>query len=825
VSPATALARFALRAACLAMAAAAAEAPPLAARIDGLLSAARSAGRPADARARLDEAETLLKELGGKLDALQRGFFRADILRLRGRVATRTWRREPARAAVRQEARKNLLLAVEEYARMVKLCEGRLDRLEPRIAHADLQRNKPWRELRGYISRANYGEAWSFYRLGLLAEEAADRKRSLDQAVERFSSFTAKGYRKHPIVADCFLGQALCSYELERYFEVLKLLKPARPNNTPPDLFQRMTYLRIQAAQAYGSHLEAENAARQYFDALPAGRKLDPVELGMALERARCLSVLADPKRNPEYHGLFRGRLDEVAKVVYAHGEPWRTELAGVLGTGGGATPLKCLARARELFGARKFRQAVAEAEKGISLAATATDPTVLADLRYAAAAGLANLGEDVEAFRAMADFLARYPADRRAGELCTTAVRTGRRAIAASPPLPPKEFLDFLSLLEKRFAKHPEAAKLAWHRASVMLQAGRFAEAGRLLRAVPAASPVYLLAQYGLAAAAAKQAEALAAGPADANALAELLDGSSLGVRNFARSAGKALGGQELQAAGAVIDVGVVTARRYLELSPPRPKAVLELLGGMDGLAALRDRAAMDRRALRLRAHLAGGNVEAAVAEGAGLLKAVEASDAEAIRSSAEAVEAMAAALDRLVAAGRSEPATRLGEQLVRMQRALLGYVTGSKDPQVRRREPAARLKLAESLRKLGRHTQAMAEYEWLLGNTPRRQSGRAARGLALCCEQTQRYARAADRWAALARGTEKNTDPWYEARYHWIWCLHRQGRRDDARKLLAYFRLRNPKIAIRKWQARFDELAGRIGLPASAPARGRAK
>jgi len=804
----------------LAVCCAAAGAEAIDVRIGRLLSEARSAASSAGAEAKLRQAEKLLDEAGGGIDSTARGFLHADILRARGRRAVMDWKRDPTTDALREKARKNLHQAIDEYARLVKVCEDRLDGLEARLGHADPSRSQRWRVLTGQISRANYCEAWSHYNLGLIAEDGAGRKRRFNHAIERFSSFTAGDYRNHPIVADCFLGQALCHYELKQHFQVLELLKPVRASNTPAGTFKRMTYLLIKSAQAYGSYLAAENAAKRYFDALPASHKLDVIELGMALERARCLSRLADPRQNPEYHKLFRGRLDAVAKTIYSHGDPWRAELAGILGRSTGATPFKCLSRARALFKSGKFAEAAAEAEKGIAAATNKTDPVVLADLRYARAAAIANQNQPLETFRAAADFLRRHPGDRRAGGLCRTALLAGRGALKATPNLPPGEFLEFLAWMEKQFPARPEVKQLPWYRAAVSLDAGRFRQVERLLGPVRADSPVYLLAQYGLAVAAAKQAEALARdGKADPNAMAGLLDRSAGAAGRFVEAAaGREMSAPERQAAGIVVDVAVATARRYLELPSPASARALALLEKLDGLSSHRGRAARRRLALRGRAHVLSGDVEAAGQCISKLLDSPAAADGQAARAFADMVGPLAERFDRLTEAGKADAAARLGGQIVRMQNLLLRYVTESTDPAVRRREAAVRLALAEMLRKLARHAEAVGQYQWLLRNTPQREAGAAIRGLAICQEEMRRYGLAAGRWRVLANGLKKNTNGWCEARYHWIRCLYRDGRRDQARKLLKYFRLQHPKIAVGEWQAAFDALGEEIGGAAAA-------
>ena len=790
-------------------------------RIERLLSEVRSAGTLAEAEQRLRRAEKLLEIRGAKIDSTTRRFLQADIRRARGRWAAMAWRRRPTgNDALRETARKELGAAIGEYTGLVQLCEDRLDAMESRLGPGDPSRNRSWRTLRGQISRANYCEAWSHYNLGLIAADEARRKGRFDQAVERFSSFTARGYRNHPIVADCFLGQALCHYERKQYFQVLELLKPARASNTPADIFKRMAYLLIKSAEAYGSYLAAENCAKRYFDALPASHKLDAIELGMALERAKCLGVLADPKQNPEYHKLFRGRLDAVAKAIYARGEPWRTELARVLGRNSGATPFKCLSQAQTLFKSGKFAEAAAKAGEGIAAATAETPPAVLADLRYVRAAAAVNRGKPLEAFRAAGEFLRNHPADRRAGGLCRAALRAGREALQAKPPLPRDDFLGFLAWMEKRLPTHPEAKRIPWYRARVFLDAGRLREAERALGAVPADSPVYVLAQYGLAVAAAKQAEALARrGKADPKEMARLVDGSARAVERFVASAGRRkMSDVELQAARTVVDVAVATARRYLELPAPRPARAVAVLDRADKLAAYRGRAGRQRLALRCRAHLLAGDMAAAERAFSGLLRSPVAADGNAPPVLASLLGPLMDPFDRLTKAGKTEAAAGLGGRMARMQERVLRSVSASPTPAVRAQEGAARWLLAEILRKVGRHAEAAGQYEQLLPNTPKRKAGPVLRGLAICQEKSRRYASACERWQALAGGLKKKTDGWYEARYHWFWCLYQQGRRDDARKRLAYFRLQHPRIATGIWQAAFDALGQEMHLPPSS-------
>jgi len=788
-------------------------------RIGRLLTEARAAPSVALAETKIRQAEKLLADQAGTLDQTDRAFLRADILRSRGRVGVIAWQRDPTDAKLRTGAGKHLTEAVETYGRLVKACEDRLDQIEVALGSRDPSKNEQWRRFNGLVSRANYCEAWSRYNLGLLAADEKQRQERLGKAIELFSSFTAAGYRKHAIVADCFLGQALCLYEQRHYFRVLELLKPARPENTPPAVFKRMTYLRIKAGQAYHKYYETEQSAKQYFDALPAGHKLDAVELGMAVERARCLAVLADAKRNPEYYKLFRGRLDEVSKTIYRHGEPWRTELAKALGKSTDATPFGCLTRARASFTARKFDEAADWAEKGIAAAGAETEAAVLGDLRYALAAARLNGSQWLKAYQAAERFLVHHAADRRAATVVNSGLQAGLKAMKADPPLPPERFGQFLAMLRQQFPTHAEVRKLPWYQAQLALAAGRFDRAEQLLTAVPAGSPIYLEAQYGLALAAAKQAEPLIGKPDAAKKAVVLLDRAAAAIGRFLAAAGKAPVGDK-QLIEAAVGVAVTAARWNLQLAAPRPAEALRLLDRLDATAAVARRAGARRLAIRVQALVASGRMAEAAGHVDQMLLASSAGKGAAADTLAQIAQPLSAEVDRLLSAGQTDAAKRLGRQVAEIHDRLLRHVQQSEEASIRSQEPAAREQLAALLVKLDRPIDALPHYKWLTEKTPRAKAGRAMRGLADCYERTRQYTLAAGQWGILARGLKKDTEPWYEARYHWIWCLHKQGESARARKVMRYFRLQHPTIASGPWRQRFDELSRRLAEPATQAA-----
>ena len=805
-------------------AAADANAPATEAGIARLLTAARAARTAELAEPMLAKAETAFTRLARPADTsgtIDRAFLKADVARARGSVAAAGWKRDDSRDDLRQSGRKALLSALEQYVGLVVRCEELLDKLESRIGQKDPSKVPQWKHLRGCVSRANYSEGWCQYHLAVLAEDAKQRNDRLGRGAERFAGFTAKGYGRHPIVADCFLGQALCQFELGQYFQVLELLKPARADNTEADLFKRMTYLRIEAGQAYGSHLAAESAAKAYFDSLPAGHRLDEVELSMAVARAKCLAALADPAKNPDYHKLFRRRLDAVGRTLYDAGPPWRASLAKILGESSGDSALQCLARARALLAEKNSAGSAAEAERGLGLAGKDGDPSVSADLRYALAAAALGAGDNARACRAARDFIRHSPAGSRHAEMARVAVQAGLAAMTAKPPVTAAEMLELLALVERRVPESPQARHAAWHRAKVLLAAGRYAEVAAALEGVGPSSPVYAEAQYGLAVAAVKQVEQLASAPgADANSQEALLDLASAAVGRFVSAKGSERGVEDGEKTSErVAKVALAVAQRYLELPAGRSEGAIRVLNSAAKLLPEGTAGARRGMALRAWAQFAGGKTDAGRTLEALLAPGGDASDTADVL--AALVGFLSARFDRL--SGQEAKAARAaGEQLVRVWEVLLADV--AKVPPSRRqaREAAVRLPLAQTLLRLGRFAEARPHFGWLVERLPAARAGQAIRGLALCEELAGRPDLAGERWAVLARGLEKSTSPWYEARYHWVWCILRQGRKDDARRMLAYFRLQHPAIVDENWRAKFDELARQLGLEPAATAPG---
>jgi len=782
------------------------------ARITTLLADAVAAPTKAAAEAKLREAELLFQSARARLDELTRGFLTADIKRTRGRMLAMAWQRagakDPDRATLRDKARRSLLVALDEYARLQKLSEDKADAIERRLGTADPAENKQWREACGSISRANYAQAWTNYTLGMLATKA-EREAYLKKALERFVGFTADGYRKHPIITDCFLGHALCLYELKRHFEITRLLEKATPRNTPPGTYKRMTYLLLKAYKALsdpGPSLKLEEAAKRYFDSLPAGHKHDGVELDMALTRARNLGALA--KAMPAYAARFQMRLDKVARLVYSYGEPWCSQFARALGKSAGGKSFTCLVRAREHFTAQKFEQAIAEANKGIAAADAKSSTVLLADLRYTKAAACWNLKRWRDAHLAAFEFLQHHRSDRRAPEMCRRALQAALNARKARPPLAAADFIRFLNFAERNFAREPEVQKAPWYRATLLLESKQYQRAEQALRRILPRSKLYRQAQYGLALAAYRQAEAAAeAKHGDAEALTRLLARAATAVSRSLDALSGDLREDERPLVKSAATLALATVRRLLALPVPDHATALGLLGRTESLRDLGDEVVAQRLALRIEANVLARRTDVATKLIDALLErgTIDPHLAQAFANVADPLERE---YERLENATRYDEAKGLGRKLVRIYTLLLRHVSRSPDKRVRAQGISVRRRLARGLQRLGDHKKAIPHYKRLVAKVPRETSGDVLRGLAVAYEHTRSYEAAIATWRVLSRGLKQKSDEWFEARYHLIRCYLRAGRRDQARKLLDYLKLQCPRLEAGKWTGQFKKL-----------------
>ena len=782
-------------------------------RVEQLLAAADADAKVADAEAKLTEAEKIVNDRGSRFDASTQLFLRAEVYQTRGRVYAKAWKAQPAHAALRNRAFRASLLALDEYVKLADSLEDRLARLEDRIT-GELARNRNWKQVAGELSRTNYQQAWTLYNIGVIALTPDEQKTYLRRALDVVDDFTDEGYRSHPIIAQCFLIQALCHYELKEYAKVLTDLKKAVYENTPGEVFKRMTYLRIKSYQALDSDADAEKVGQEYFRKRAAGLKPDTMELRIVLARVRSLAALTEAGRDPVNAEDYQKELDKLSRVLYSQGEPWRSEMARITGARGKVTAFSSLVSARERFAQDRFKDAAETAAKGLALADGATDAKVIVDLRYTRAAALFNDGQWLAAHQAAHDFVVRHGVDPRARDLCRRALTAGLKALKEKPPLTRDDFRKFLAFAESRFPGLDGLDKARWYRANLLLTEKKYTQARAVLQGVAPGAPVYLLAQYGLALAAYRQAEtALAKEPPDDAMAAALLGLSADAVERFVTAAaGREMSADEREAAGGIVDIAVASARRLLRLTRPRTVEAVVLLDRIDRMKSLKERAASERLALRLEANIARGKIAEAVKLVDALVKNPEATG-EVAHVLAGVVTPVEREVERLTAAGKTAEAQSLARTVVNIYVFILRYAAAG-DDLLRDQEDAIRQRLAGALVETGRYRQAKQQYEWLVRKPLHEKSGSVIRGLAVCHTELREYPEALKRWQVLARGLKRESKDWYEARYYVILCHKESGEGDRARTMLQYFLMQNPEIKVAPWDKHFRELARKMGL-----------
>jgi len=835
-------------------------------RIGRFLGDALAAKTDAEAEAKFQEAEALLKSARDRLDPIEADFLAADIARSRGQRAWTEWQKDPKapKAELHDKARELLTSALRDYDRLREACQKKIDEIEEQAGDKDVTKDSKWIKASNSLSRARYQVAWQQYRLGDLSDketEAEARAGRFEKALEQFGVFTEGKQFTHPVVLDCLLGQCLSQYELKRYapliesletdFKILGQLRGGVRDKTRWAILKRMMYLLIKAhdGTAAGSPSpKLEAAASLYFDAMPFGYSPDALDLELALIRARNLAALlrADdaetgglPAIRQRNAPAYTATLKQIEDMLELVGDPWITDFDKALGRPPRKTATKEFSRAAELFNKKEYKEAVAVADQALAAAERAGKGKsgALASLRFVRAAAYWNTQSWREAFDAAFDFLQRYPKDSRASAMCRRALQAGLKAASAAPasghpPLDSASFLRFLRFATENFPDEPEIQKAPWYRAQMMIEAKEDRQAEQVLQAIRPDSPLCRHAQYGLALLAFRQAEA-AGGPRGKSAamVQNHLELAAAAVTRFAAArapgAGDGSGGFPEDAPRleeGIVHLGHAIARAFLDLPKPRSDGALALLDRLDASKVLQYVAEDERFALRTEAKVVAGGLEQVndMIDKFVTQTAPESRIAQAVANIAELLERD---WDRLEQAGKAAEAAAIGRKLVRIYQALLEQAGARVEGDILERKLNIRRRLGNCCLRLAEHAgpadrpqdyrAAIAHYTWVVQNLPegKPKPGDVLRGLALAREETGQFADAIADWRTLARGLQAKSDAWYEANQHTILCVSKSGDRDRARKLLDYFLLRYPKIDNPVWDKRFKELAQELG------------
>ncbi len=773
------------------------------ARFRALCAQAASAATSKQAERLVAEAVQILKRHHQMRSRLQYQAMEAELVRCRGLIHAAAYSRDAKNADAQRKALAQFQDAVKRYTALRTRCEAEVERREALLGTRDPTKDKTWQEITARATSTTYFLAWTHYSQALLTDPGEARTKLLNDALLGFATFTADGYRQHPIVIDCFLGQAKCLLELGRHAQVPRLLADATAENTPVDQYRRLVLALCRAHAAAGSHMDVETTAKTYFDTLPDGHKHNVVELDLMLDRARSLAKLV--RLSPKYASRWRARLDNVTRVLYRYGPKWRAGLRTALGDNPPPGPFISLATAREHFEAKRFKEALAELEKGLAAADNATDAAIRTDLQHTRAASHLNLKMWPEAFQSAAGFAQQYPKDARAATMCGYAFQA---AFRSAPTLRSEDCAAFLAYARKQFPDEPALLRADWHRARVLIEAEKYEAAGRVLSGIPKDSPVRLEALYGLAIVAWKRLESAAPEPDAAKARLRIVPVEAAVARFLDDWPAKPTVAQRPLGA-AVADVATAAGEQLMQLPKPDSRAADKLLDATTAVQGADRNMALRRKALRIQILVLTGADLATAAKLVDELLGARADAGQAARALARIADPLERAQASLRDSEQPDRARELDRRLARIYTFLHGHLAGESAAASKASRIAVRRRLAACQLRLGEHETAEAHYRWLVDSVPREQSADVLRGLALAQEALGRDDESAKSWTKLCRGVEKGTPAWYEAQYGRIDCLRKSGAEDMARKHLALFKLQHPTVTNKRWRAKFDELS----------------
>ena len=802
-------------------------ADPIEMQIDALAVEALNAPTVEAAQEKIAEAEQLLKKNQTKVKKITYRFLLSNLALTNGRIKAAAWQQQKDDEELRKQAQQILSRVLPEQETLKTDTEKAADELEQKLG-AKAQED-PWQlQLWAYGTRLEYNIAWTQYSQAIVTLEENARLQLLKKAFESFQPFTQDGYQNHPVIAECFLGQALCLFEQKKYYDVIRFLDLDKitPDNTPSETYKRISYLRIQSARQLPSDLNTIWAAEQFFNSLPTEARLDKTELEMALDWARSLAELAQSPEFRNYHHSVLQRVERVAALVYPYGDPFSADLAHIIEPLPVDMPFACMVLARRLFQEKKYQNALRYAQMGIRNLTEKVSAKLSADLYFLENAAAWNANAWQPTFRAAQVFLRRHTEDDRTDKVLQRGIQSALKSLSTDSPVDLDAFMQFLDFAQQHWPEHPEVKKAPWYRGWVFLETQRYAEARRMLQNVTPDSIVYPQALYGLALASLKQAQDLPNDNTRQNLVRRKhLYSVSNSIERFVTLSPKKPSLPQKELHTGIAEVGMAAAQAFLKLSPPDPNAALVLLDTLERLPNIpgtRDQGVLHkyissprknasgentnlqrRLALRLQAHAGAENIDR-VLELLDILIKIKNHSEVSLHALIQAGNVLEKAAPQ---PARAEDSKRiLYDKLITLYEFLLTQAQQKKHALLT--ESVVRRRLAHNLAQGGRRLDAVDQYLWILQREPTHKTGDVRRSLALVYEQLERFDAAIEQWRILAKGLTPDTDPWLEANYRLI-RSHLQGQNPrQAKKLLALFQLRHPNIESQTWRQRFDEL-----------------
>jgi Arc/MetJ-type ribon-helix-helix transcriptional regulator len=756
-----------------------------------------------EANKKLDEAIKLHEQFAETSGNLYRkNILQAEIWRTRGRIQSIYWQHDSSNQKLRESSITTLKQALALYERVQVTCEKQADVLMKRLDEAALAGNAQWRMLDSTASHCSYAIAWCNYRLGLLTEGDPAQSGYFNKAIANFQQFTAEGYRQHPIISQCFLGQALCYYEVDKHYEIKELLKEITPDNCPPDTYKLITLCRLRAFRAIPSPMEITRASRQYFSKIDPKQRLDTIELGILMQEAWALAQLADPQQNPRYHAQFKTQLDAVVAAIYPYGQPWRHDLAKLLKQQTEDSPFVALDIAKQLFNKGEYEKASDVARKALAKVTDEADSVIVADLRYLVTGAAWNRQQWSQAHAMAVAFARHHPQDKRHRKACAMILQAALKSLKTDHPVDDDAIQAGIQLVQQYHPDLPDLQAYRWMQADRLLKNKQYAPAITLLSPIRASSTIYLKAQYGLALASYRLADE------KQDQRAALLKQSAQAVGRFIDAAPEQLDEKDKPLIPVVVNIAVAVSQKLAQGNKEEGQAAVKLLDQLDGWDAAGALAVGHRQALRTQLLFTIGQTDKALQAVEQLIQRTD-HNAHTMRALAAAADPMERLYDRFIQAQQTDQAAAQLDRMITLYRVMLDHVQAGQDPQLTGQRIALVRRLAQCHSRRGEYGKAIGYLSTLAKQLPPQQSGDVLRELADTYEKTRQYDKAAETWRVLTRGLPRGENHWFEARYHLILCYHLGGQGDLAKKLMDLHALQYPNQADGDWHKRFERLA----------------
>jgi tetratricopeptide (TPR) repeat protein len=462
----------------------------------------------------------------------------------------------------------------------------------------------------------------------------------------------------------------------------------------------------------------------------------------------------------------------------------------------------------RDYFAAGAYEKALAKIEQGLELSDGDRQP--VADLNYLQIATLIKLGDRSRGYDAAREFVSKYRHDGRWNEIWQVAVETGMQLHSQSggdgkPAI--DELLAIADLGRFDSADDQMYARAMLYRASMLIDKGEYSQAAAIAAGIDrakAGSGIYWRSVYLAALAAYREAEADFAGPGTR----AFLDRAKDKFSEYARFAEKS--DTEDDICPSMRQLGLMIARGFISLRPPDIDVAIAMADAVEkldcgdgdipeGVFAVRIEASV----LNGDAEVAGELIDAVIAEQGGGVAA-----ARALAKAGDLLEKKYA----LLAASEMEDdrvlANATARRLAGIYSFLLRHISKSDDAALRLQAVAVRRRLGYSLIWCGKYDEAILQFKRVLDEVELSVSGEAVEGLGLALEGAGDFEGATRQWASLIQSLNKKSEKWLEANYHLIYCRIKQGRIEDASKMLEFFQLRYSHLLSEQWRKKFSTL-----------------